>query len=201
MPDIGEQPHSATSTQRPTVTRADVEVLRSDVQIVHHDEPVVGPAAPRRWLAVALGAGLALALVVTLALMWAADDDTVVGEPAAPAAPAVPDPLTVRATAPAVVVAGQPATFRLDWADGSGIFAGTSEEWGDDVGASSVKEGRCLASDPAPPAVSGTASMAHTWTAPGTYQVRLAATTYVCKGGAPSLEEQSTTLTVEVLAP
>ena len=43
--------------------------------------------------------------------------------------------------------------------------------------------------------------MTHTWTVPGTYEVRLAATTYTCQGGAPSLEEASTTLTVAVVAP
>jgi hypothetical protein len=200
--DLGEQqPPAATATDRPSVTNRAVEVRRGHVEVVHHDEPLASPAAPRRWLAVALGAGLALVLVVTLALMWAADDDTVVGEPAAPAAPAAPAPLTVEAIAPATVVAGQPATFSLDWADGAGIFAGTTEEWGDDVGASSVKEGQCLATDPAAPPDSGTASMTHTWTTPGSYQVRLAATTYTCQGGAPTLEEASTTLTVEVVAP
>lgn len=166
------------------------------------EEPQPGP--PRRTLAVALVAGLVLVIVVTLVLIWVTggDDDVVARAPSPPAAqgPQQPAALTMSVQAPETVVAGEPAEFVVTWSDGSGVLAGSTEEWGDDVGASSVREGRCEASAPAEPAAAGEFAVSHTWAEPGTYPVVLGVTTTTCSGGEAAVrEDASTTVTVTVL--
>ena len=161
------------------------------------------PGAPRRTLAIALVAGLVLVLVLTLVLIWVTggDDDVTARAPSPPAAqePQQPPALSVSVRAPETVVAGQPAEFVVTWSDGSGVLAGSTEDWGDDVGASSVREGRCEASAPAEPAGAGEFAVSHTWAEPGTYAVVLGVTTTTCSGGATVREDASATVDVTVL--
>jgi hypothetical protein len=97
------------------------------------------------------------------------------------------------------VVAGAPATFVVHYTDGAGTFAGSTEDWGDAVGASSVSLGQCTAAAPAS-AATGSYDATHTWTKPGTYQVTLAAASYTCVDGAAVPEQVTKTLQV-VVAP
>jgi hypothetical protein len=165
------------------------------------------PAAPRRRgpsLRRAVLAGVAAGLLLAAALggWWAArGDDPVRTTPAlGAAAPAVPDRLSLEVTATADVVAGRPATLVVRYADGAGTFSGSSEEWGDEVGTSSVKEGRCPAGATDGPAT-GTYRATHTWSDPGSYLVKVAVSSYTCDTGTPVEEQASTTVTVVVGAP
>ena len=121
---------------------------------------------------------------------------------AKPAAPAVPAPLIVQVDVPAQVVAGRPATLVVHYADGAGIFSGSTEDWGDQVGTSSVSEGACPATAAAPaPALSSGYAPRHTWAKPGTYPVTVGVSTYTCVSGAAVQEQASTTVQVVVAAP
>ena len=151
---------------------------------------------------------LALAVVVVLVvagvggwLLMRGDDGTAGTRTAGggAAGPAVPAPLAVVVDAPAQVVAGQAATFTVHYTDGAGVFAGSTEDWGDQVGASSVQLGQCSSAPAAAPA-DGTFGATHTWASPGTYQVSIAAASYTCVNGAPVAEQATKTLTVVVSA-
>ncbi len=146
---------------------------------------------------VAVGALLAAGLGGWLATRG---DDAVTTGGGPAAAPAPPAALSVHATAPTGVVAGTAAAIEVRYADGAGTFSGSTEEWGDGVGASSLEDGRC-GSSAADAASSGTYQARHTWAEPGTYTVRVAVSSYTCAGGAPVAEEASTTVTVVVAAP
>ena len=187
----------------------ELQVTRDDLVVVttpdrSEESP---PAPPRRLLAVGLVGGLFLALLTTLVLVWvAAGDDEVVAKPPAqpaanepPAQPAGPLALTVTADAPPQIVAGSPAKFVVSWADGSGVFSGSSEDWGDGVGTSSVSQGRCSASAAQEKAVSGSFDVRHTWAEPGTYTVVLGVTTSTCSAGTATMEDAAATLTVQVV--
>lgn len=170
----------------------------------HADELTVEHAAapPRRTLAVVLVGVLGLALVVTLALIWAVgrEDEVTVQSPGAGAeGPATPAALSVHLDVPAQVVAGEPAEFVLHWRDGAGTFAGTIEDWGDGLGTGSVKVGACTGSEPAPVAGSGQVALQHTWSEPGTYTLAIGATTSTCAGTQVVMEDASATVTVEVV--
>lgn len=158
------------------------------------------PPPPRRGLAVGLAAALALAVVATLVLaVTGGDEDVVAGsDPAAVDVAAGPHALGLTVEAPEQVVAGERARFTVHWTDGSGIFSGSSEDWGDAVATSSRKQGRCEPGAAAPPAA-GTYAMRHTWSEPGTYSVVLGVATYTCGSGSAVEEEASKTVTVEVL--
>lgn len=159
------------------------------------------PAPPRRRLAVVLAVVLAVAVVVTLLLTMLADDEDVVTrpEPGTAALPSGPEPLTMRVGAPAEVVAGQTARLVVRWSDGSGIFSGGSEAWGDGVATSSIKQGRCAPTAGAPEPAAGTYRATHTWSEPGTYTVEVGVTTYSCEGGTVTEEQATDTVTVEVV--
>jgi hypothetical protein len=133
---------------------------------------------------------------------WATRGDDPVRTTPAPAAagPVVPDPLGLDVSAPTDVVAGQPATLVVRYADGAGTFSGSTEEWGDDVGTSSLAEGRCPTTAADGP-VSGTYEATHTWSEPGSYTVKVAVSSYTCDTGTPVEEQASTTVTVVVAAP
>ena len=89
--------------------------------------------------------------------------------------------------------------FTVTWSDGTGFFSGTSEEWGDGVGTSSVQEGTCPSTQ-APGALSDTYGVTHTFTSPGTYTVTLGVHSWTCSG-ATAVQEQATVVhTVEVAA-
>ncbi len=96
--------------------------------------------------------------------------------------------------------AGQAAELTVRYADGDGIFSGSTEDWGDGVGTSSLAQGRCAASGtPAVPA-SGSYLAEHTWSEPGSYTVTVGVSSYTCVDGAPVEEQATTTVRVEVTA-
>jgi hypothetical protein len=150
-------------------------------------------------------AGIAAGVLAVAALGgWLAtrgDDDAVQVSTPPAAEPVVPAVLSLDVAAPATVVAGQAATFEVTWQDGAGTFMGSTEEWGDDVGTSSLKQGRCDAATTTTDApANGTFSTVHTWLEPGTYTVKLGVSSYTCQGGQAVVEEAAKTLTVEVVA-
>jgi hypothetical protein len=194
-----------TPTSGPRVDDAPVVVAPStsapDLPVVLGATPET-PRRSRRRLVVALVAVVVL-LVVAVAGWLLLRDDGGTASTRTPAAnaggPAVPAPLRIQVDAPTQVVAGSPATFVVHYTDGAGTFAGSTEDWGDAIGASSVSLGQCTAATPARPAA-GTFSADHTWTIPGTYQVTLAAASYTCVGGSAVPEQVTTTLQVVVAA-
>jgi hypothetical protein len=162
------------------------------------------PPPPRRGPVVVLVVALAAALVATvlLAVLGGGDDDVATSpDPArGPAAqPQGPAALGLTVEAPESVVAGQPATFVVRWADGSGVFSGSSEDWGDGVGTSSLQQERCGPTAPAPDPAAGSYRAEHSWSEPGTYTVVIGVATYACENGSAVVEDASKTLTVEVL--
>lgn len=160
------------------------------------------PVAPRRELAILLGVGLALVVALTLALaLWTGRDGDVVATPgdAGVDAPAVQVALRMSVEPPATVTAGEEASFTVRWTDDEGVFSGTSEEWGDGVGTSSLRRSRCEPGG-APAGPAGDAyAVTHTWSEPGTYAVVLGVATYTCEAGTAVEEDVSTPVTVEVL--
>jgi hypothetical protein len=146
-----------------------------------------------------------LALSIALVGWLAGRDDVVVAGPgdagpAAPAAAAAPVPLAVSVRAPSAAVAGEPATFTVSYTDGAGKFTGSTEEWGDGVGAGSVAQGSCEGLPDGGGPGKGSYVVTHTWPKAGTYNVKIAVSSMTCKGGAPVDEQAATTLTVRVTA-
>jgi hypothetical protein len=185
--------------------------LAPDRPTLHDDRPVLvrpdaadhdPPRAPSVRLAVLLGVGVALVLAATLALaFWTSGDDDVTAGAPTPAAEGsdVPAALGMTADAPARVVAGQEASITVRWTDGAGIFSGTSEEWGDGIGTSSLSQDRCEPGALAAEAAGGPYTVTHTWSEPGTYTVVLGVATYVCDNGSAVQEQVTEPVTVEVL--
>jgi hypothetical protein len=164
------------------------------------------PGPPRRPVVIVLAVVLALAVVVTLVLALLAGDrqgDEDVGttppRERAGAEPSGPAALALTVDAPETVPAGEPARFTVRWSDGSGLFSGSSEDWGDGVATSSLKQGRCEPGAPAPDPAAGSYQAEHSWTEPGSYTVVIGVATYVCDNGTAVVEDASRTLTVEVL--
>jgi hypothetical protein len=194
-----------TPTSGPRVDDAPLVVTPSGTPT---DQPVVlgkapdPPARSRRRLVIALAAVLVV-LVAAVAgwLLLGGDGGTASTDtPVAKAGgPVVPAPLQIQVDAPAQVVAGAPATFVVHYTDGAGTFAGSTEDWGDAIGASSVSLGQCTGAGPAS-AATGSFEADHTWTEPGTYQVALSAASYTCVDGAAVPERVTKTLQV-VVAP
>jgi hypothetical protein len=170
------------------------------------DQTMVTEPSPRPQLPLVLATVVLVAAVGLGALVagvLAGDDGTAVAQPQAqqPAdLPAPPDPLTVTVAGPASASVGEPVDFTVTYADGTGIFAGTAEEWGDDVGTSSVQEGECPAAGEAAGPVGDTYRLAHTWTEPGTYTVVLGVHSYTCQGTTAVRETATRTLSLEVAA-
>ena len=206
--DIRDSGGVRVGADRPVIVRSD------DVAVAEPGRPVVtGPTAPgrgRRPVRLAVLGAVAL-LAVVAAVVWGTgrDQGGVSTTPAAPAAkPAGPAPLTVQVDVPKPVVAGQRATVVVRYTDGDGIVSGATEEWGDGVGAGSLKQGRCLPAgtgqqgQPARPAQPATGSFraSHVWAQPGSYPVKVSVTTFTCVDGAAVQEEAARTLTVEVAA-
>jgi hypothetical protein len=164
-------------------------------------EPARSPRLPLAIFAVLLL--LASAVGIAVAAVVSGSDDNSVAQPQSqqPAdVPAPPAALSVTADGPASVGVGELATITVTYTDGSGIFSGTSEEWGDGVGTSSLQEGRCSA--PAEPAgsLSDSYQVKHRWTEAGTYSLVLGVNTYTCRGTAAVQEHATTMLIVKVLA-
>ncbi len=152
-------------------------------------------------LGVALGLVLAVAGGGWLALRGDQAADVVATDRGGRAAgPAGPGPLTLEVDVPAVAQAGRAAQLTVRYEDGDGIFSGSTEDWGDGVGTSSLAQGRCAPSGtPAAPA-SGSYVAAHTWSEPGSYTVTVGVSSYTCVDGAPVEEQATTTVRVEVAA-
>lgn len=151
--------------------------------------------------ALVVGGIAVLVLAVLLGTWWARrGDDVSTAAVATAPKPAGVAPLTVAVDVPASVVVGTPATFVVRYDDGAGIFSGGTEDWGDDIGASSLKQGRCdPAASSADPAT-GSYRVAHTWSEPGRYPVAVGVATYTCVDGSAVTEQATTTVTVEVAA-
>ena len=169
-----------------------------------HPAASTPPARPRRRLVVGLAALLALvlAVIVVLVLILGGDDEPeVTTRTPAAADPGGPAPLGLTVEVPDEVVAGQPAELVVRWTDGEGVFSGSTEEWGDGVGTSSLAQDSCAASATAtqdrPSAGRYTAS--HTWAEPGTYRVTIGVASYLCESGTTTQEDAQTTVSVEVL--
>lgn len=179
-------------------------------ELVERPDPLgpptaVRPGVRRRAVLAGVAAGILVAAALGAWLASQGDGDSGVQAKVPPAAqPAGPAPLSLEVTAPATqVVAGQAATFEVRWADGAGTFSGSTEEWGDDVGASSLQEGRCDTATASDAATSGSYAVTHTWMTPGTYTVKLGVSSYTCTGGAAGdalVENAEKTLTVVVAA-
>jgi hypothetical protein len=160
----------------------------------------IRPSVRRRvvLIAAALVAAMGIA-AATAAFLVGNDGDTLtpVAEQAADVPPAA-EPLVVRADTPTSATVGQPVRISVAYTDGSGIFSGTSEEWGDGVGASSQREGRCTAAAPAPRELSDTYVVTHRWSRPGTYTMTLGVSTYTCRGTTAVQDHATQTVTVHV---
>ena len=179
-----------------------------DRPVILRTEPA-SPAAPVRsrlrravQLGLALGVVLAVAGGGWLALGGAGDDDVATNSAAdsAPAAagPAAIAPLTLQVDAPAAVQAGQPADLVVHYQDGKGTFSGSTEDWGDGVGTSSLAQGRCTAAGPPAEPTDGSYTATHTWAEAGSYTVSVGVSSYTCVDGAAVEEQASTTVTVVV---
>lgn len=157
------------------------------------------PAPPRRRLVIGLAALLALALVAVLVLVLAlgGDDEPVKASPPPAAGPAEPADLGMTVELPETVVAGESAEIVVRWTDGEGVFSGTSEDWGDGVGTSSLAQDQCtgVATDRRS---ADSYQLTHAWSEPGSYQVVLGVTTYTCTDGSAVQEDVSKTVTVQV---
>ena len=174
--------------------------MRADAPDGAPDGPL--PTPPRRRLVVALVGMLVLAIVATLALVLVlGDDDEQTVKATTPPADAAAGPAALGLTVqlPETVVAGEEATIVVRWSDGEGLFSGSTEEWGDDVGASSIAQDTCTGVTTDQPAA-GRYAVSHTWAEPGTYQVVLGVATYTCESGTAVTEEASKTVSVEVVA-
>jgi hypothetical protein len=138
---------------------------------------------------------------LVLTLLAGGDEDVTTEPDPAPAGaqPTSPAGLGVVVEAPDTVVAGETARFVVRWTDGSGLFSGGSEDWGDGVATSSRKQGGCEPGAPAPEPAAGSYAARHTWSEPGTYTVVIGVATYACQDGTAVEEDASETLTVEVL--
>jgi hypothetical protein len=189
------------------------EGLRSEPDIVVSSSLPPRPPAPPTLIDSPRAARLPLAIIAILVLLVSAvgiaiaavveGNSDSVAKPQAqqPAAvPAPPAALSVVADGPASVTVGEQATITVTYSDGNGIFSGTSEEWGDGVGASSVREGRCSATAAVPGALSDSYQLTHRWTVPGTYSLVLGVHTYTCSGTTAVQEQKTTMLIVKVLA-
>ncbi len=104
------------------------------------------------------------------------------GEKPKPPRPKIPLPgLAVSARAnDARPTAGETVTFKLVWKDGSGRFAGSTQQWGDGsptAGSNGIR--KCTGDAPAS---NGVVQATHIFREAGKYLVRLSVTTYTCDG-------------------
>lgn len=189
-----------------------LEVSGPDVVVVH-DRPAAGltvtgaPEPPRssgrRWLLIA--ALLVLAVAAAVLAFLVSGDDNVATEPATQSQPkaagATAGRPLITIESPATVVAGQPATFTVNYELMDAKFSGSIEEWGDGVGVGSAKQERCESSAQTAGPSSGRYSASHTWTRPGTYEVVLGVQTYSCSGTESRDAKATRTLSVTVVAP
>ena len=101
--------------------------------------------------------------------------------------------LAVRLLPPtATAVVGDPLAITVQFADANGGLVGTVEDYGDG-GLGGLKIAGCRESEKNPP--TGSKTMEHTWTSPGTYLVAVTVTTLSCVHGQ---EDVTATATVTV---
>lgn len=193
-------------TPEMVVTRDPVGPTLDRPVLLSHRVPVA-PAARSRLrravqLVVVLGLALAVAVAGWLALRGGGGDDAVLatdrGAPVAKQAGTAP--LSLHVEVPSVVTAGNPAQIVVRYEDGDGVFSGSTEDWGDGVGTSSLAQGRCTAAGTTPAPVDGSYQAVHTWKEPGRYTVSVGVSSYACVDGAPVEEQATTTVKVEVAA-
>lgn len=175
---------------------------RPEIEVRREAPPVVVPDPARRSgrtaaLVVAVVVALLLAGLAAFFLLGDDGDDDVVTVPAA--GPAEPAALTVQVDPPAPAVAGQPVTLVVHYADGLGVFSGSTEDWGDGVGVGSAKNGSCSAST-SPGPVKGSYQATHTFADAGTFPVAIEVITYTCDGGSVVEEKARATVDVTVTA-
>lgn len=172
--------------------------------LVHRPQATVASRL-RQWL-LPFAVLLVTAVAILVALLAGADKQ-VVAEPgnqprvAQPAPARAADAVRLTVEAPATVVAGKPAAFTVNYEAPSGQFSGSTEEWGDGLGTSSVKHGRCDGAHQASSPLGGRYTVSHTWTKPGAYEVALGVNTYSCVGSEQRELQGKRTLTVNVVAP
>lgn len=155
---------------------------------------------PRLWLALA-------GVLVLLAAGWSfaffrAGESAVVVQPGKPGSGSAAGSTALKVTVepPGNITAGKPARFTVNYEAGQGRFAGSVEEWGDGVGASSSAGQRACqaAASPSAAPLKGRYTVTHTWAEPGTYTVVLGVNTSFCIGDQPREETASRSLTVTV---
>jgi len=106
-----------------------------------------------------------------------------------------PARLSVRVTPPdAPFTSDQPVRFRVRWSDGSGRYAGLTEDWGDGTAASSVQVVSC---DGAAGPHGGELTSAHRFPA-GRFRVSITVVTAECDG---RTESRTGEVTIDVRAP
>jgi hypothetical protein len=180
--------------------RREPEVVVSTSSDAGTDPDGPPPAPPRRRLVIGLAALLALALAVVLVLFLVVGGDDRPVKATAPVGDGavVPAALGMTVELPDTVVAGQNAEIVVRWTDGEGVFSGTSEDWGDGVGTSSLAQDQCtgVATDRKS---ADRYTVKHAWSEPGSYQVVLGVTTYLCTDGSAVQEDVSKTVSVQVL--
>ena len=144
-----------------------------------------------------------LAGVAAAAAMATGGDQPLVAEPASrpTAGAAGPGPLRLTVHAPTRAVAGQEVVIEVSYAAGDGRFSGSTEDWGDGLGTSSVRVARCDSVPTAPTPLAGSYRLAHTWAEPGTYTVELGATSATCTPAGAVEQQASERLAIEVAAP
>ena len=145
-------------------------------------------------------AGVAAAVVAAMATDG---EQPLVAEPASrpTAGVAGPGPLRLTVHAPTRAVAGQDVVIEVRYAAGDGRFTGSTEDWGDGLGTSSVRVARCDSVPAAPTPLAGSYRLAHTWAEPGTYTVELGATSATCTPAGPVEQQAIERLVIEVVAP
>ncbi|MDQ1626247.1 MAG: hypothetical protein QOJ49_1745 [Actinomycetota bacterium] len=188
------------------VTSPDIIVISSRPSV---SGPPVAPVTTRgpRWprLVVALVLAAVVLGVAALAASRLGNGHDVAqptaNKPAAVKPAAVPAALALTVAAPANVVAGKAVQIPVTYTDGSGVFSGTSEDWGDGVGTSSLKQSACVVTPVATPALRGSYVLRHTWAKPGTYPLTLEVVSYTCRGTTLAQERVTKTLMVTVSAP
>jgi hypothetical protein len=193
----------------PVVTLADwVAELQQSVRRTRH----------RRRIAVATGSAAVLMLTtvgVALATDRAGDDGAQISTPltdpgagGSVTAPPVHGNPIERVTPPPrpggltlwargvsdVVAAGQQLGVEISWRDGNGRLVGLGQDWGDGTRGSTQRPGGCAHGATA---ARGSTMVWHAWWNPGTYTVRLSATTATCDG---RTEARYVTFTVRVVA-
>ena len=170
-------------------------------------QPTAGRGSSRwswssgRVLAVAaLLAGVAAAVIAAMAT---GGEQPLVAEPASrpTAGAAGPGPLRLTVHAPTRAVAGQEVVIEVTYTAGDGRFSGSTEDWGDGLGTSSVRVARCDSVPTAPTPLAGSYRLAHTWAEPGTYTVELGATSATCTPTGPVEQQAGERLAIEVVAP